>query len=1111
MSQASIDFLNVFVRYPGEELYFAMVIALNFACWFMAFGQRLRQPNDQIVHRYANALAGVVFVWLLLVIGALFVRTTDQSAESILPPLERFATAMSLVALSWAVLTPDNADEVDRLTNRVLAVFTIIIVLQYIFSTIGWADLVGREDFNLSLYGVTWMFVTLTVIGFSMVRLFSQLGHIIDSPLKIVFFTILLAGFSVTLVLILQGNIIGDYAGPARLTFAFAMLVMPILVYRMVVNRLQVVLVDIEQKSAQKIQQIQKQILAQPPQTTKPASPVERESVQLLRALGLILEDATTTSLPNKVINALIEILKFDVVALLRLQDANYADFSIVYDNVMKRSITGIALNLDHQPTLANAIEQRSQRYLSAEHNADEMNDLYARLDIEQKGPIYFQPLVHDKAIVGVLVAANPYVGRRLMAVEEDLLTGISVIAGGLLALSDAADEAQVLAEERAIQAMLKGVQENENELASTREAQDNQRLQEAKVENEVLNQQITQLEAELANARGQVLTNLEDSQDLSMSQKFVALNHEQERLRGERDELSARLLEAEAALTSATTTDRDAILNNMLDSFEHEKADLISERDRLQQQLSELKVGANPQNTRELIQKMASEKTRLRNERDQLKGKLSDIAGQLEGLGIEVDATGFAQLIRQLSEQRAQLQMQNTKLKQDREHLLNERSRLEQAIMMEEARVMRIQMLETEVKNLAGDREALTKQRDKLRGHLKEFQEKQEGMKAHREKLNARVSNYQLELRGAQEKLTELNRELAQFANERSDLVHERDRLLAEKQAIETERNQLLARVEGDRDRVQEVGQSGVGSLTQMIEELTAQRNQLEHELNQARTKLTTLEAQLETQKLQVASSVPNVAKYRSDNPELLLSLVQELRTPLTSMIGFVDLLMGESVGILGAAQRNFLQRVSSNISRLSLMLDELVHLTELDTGQYNFKPASVDVLALLEDAITNSSTQFREKGLSVHFNANHELPNIHGDKDALNQIIGQLLTNAYLVSPPDTDIYVEAQLRKAVLGEDDETAKPLDCIFVSIEDRGGGIQPEDEARVFARKYKAENPLIQGLGDTGVGMAIAKVLIEAHHGRLWMESRHNVGTIFNFVLPIDVEFQPES
>jgi signal transduction histidine kinase len=78
--------------------------------------------------------------------------------------------------------------------------------------------------------------------------------------------------------------------------------------------------------------------------------------------------------------------------------------------------------------------------------------------------------------------------------------------------------------------------------------------------------------------------------------------------------------------------------------------------------------------------------------------------------------------------------------------------------------------------------------------------------------------------------------------------------------------------------------------------------------------------------------------------------------------------------------------------------------------------------------------------------------------------------------------------------------------CLYVSIADRGGGIMPEDEARVFVRKYKAENPLIEGLGDTGVGMAIAKALVEVHGGSLWLESRPNIGTVFNFVLPFHLE-----
>jgi signal transduction histidine kinase len=79
-----------------------------------------------------------------------------------------------------------------------------------------------------------------------------------------------------------------------------------------------------------------------------------------------------------------------------------------------------------------------------------------------------------------------------------------------------------------------------------------------------------------------------------------------------------------------------------------------------------------------------------------------------------------------------------------------------------------------------------------------------------------------------------------------------------------------------------------------------------------------------------------------------------------------------------------------------------------------------------------------------------------------------------------------------------------PTDSILISIEDRGGGIPQDELARVFTRKYRAANPLIPGLGDTGVGLSIAKTLVEAHRGGLWVESRPGTGSIFYVALPVE-------
>src|SRR5690606_19645549 len=132
---------------------------------------------------------------------------------------------------------------------------------------------------------------------------------------------------------------------------------------------------------------------------------------------------------------------------------------------------------------------------------------------------------------------------------------------------------------------------------------------------------------------------------------------------------------------------------------------------------------------------------------------------------------------------------------------------------------------------------------------------------------------------------------------------------------------------------------------------------------------------------------------------------------------------------------------------------------------------------------------------------------PALRGDPDAINQIIGQLLTNAYLVSPPGSEIYISAQRQLVQLDSDGQQVNGL---LLRVEDRGGGISPEDQPRVFSRKYKAENPLIQGLGDTGVGMSVAKALVEAHGGRIWVETRESVGSAFLVALPLDATPVPE-
>jgi signal transduction histidine kinase len=1111
-----VDFLNIFVRPPGDLLYFLAVIAITQAGLFMALGQRLRKPQERGAQRYTLATMGAVLTWVLLMVGALFALLSDQNSNVVLPPLERAANVVTILLLGWAFLTADHTQR-SRLSNVLVLLLLAACIAGYIITGTQWANMSPRIDFNLSLYGIVWTFASVILSLVGMVLMVLQFRLIVDAPLKLVFFLILLLGYGGTLLQASQGTLIGDYAGPARLAFMLALPIVPVVIYRMIVGSLVVA------TQAPPLPRIVKRATSEAPAiptqaTATTSSPIERESVQLLRVLGLILENSTPTTIPQRIVTASIDVLKADVGALIKLQDANYADIIAAYDKVRGQPISGMALNLDNQPTLVNAMERLAQRPLYPDRNIEELEDFYTRLDINQMGPMYLQPLVNEGSLVAVLAIGLPYVGREMSSGEEELLKGIAVISGSLLSLSIAANEAKLMAEERAIQAIVQGVTPDEIEDAQVIAARQEMEANLALARDQIaqLSRQVMELKIQLDDERSRVVTSLGDTQQgLSISQRMLALNEEHQRLREERDSMAQKLQQAEAALTGATTGDNKAVVQRIIASLEREREGLVAQKEDLEAQIDDMRAKDKvwlPQDVQVLLETIANEKARMEAERDDLESKLVGIQNELKSLGIEGGTSGLVQFVSQLYDERAGLEQTVDMLQGERDTLLRERKSLEDAIQRERERETRIQTLQSELRYLAEDREAAVKQRDKLRSERDEMVAKLDSIKQHRARLLAQAAGYEVELQEAHQEQAKLRVQVQELADERSNLLTERDRLLAENQAVETDRDQLMARFDGDRDRLQQLGEDGIGSLTKMIEEMTEQRNQLERELNQAKTNLAHIENELEMLRVKATGEMQAIplAKYRPENPDLLMGLVQELRTPMTSITGYVDLLLGESAGILGEMQRKFLQRVHANVTRLASMLDDLVNITELDTGKFVLERSSIDVVNLIEDAITNASNQLREKGLTVKLSLQEDIPLVQADRDAVSQIIGQLLTNAYLVSPPDTEIVVSARRQTVNLVQNGSASVPVDSLLVSVEDRGGGISPEDEARVFARKYKAENPLIEGLGDTGVGLSVARALVEAHGGKLWLETRENVGSIFNFALPLNNALEAE-
>jgi two-component system phosphate regulon sensor histidine kinase PhoR len=178
-----------------------------------------------------------------------------------------------------------------------------------------------------------------------------------------------------------------------------------------------------------------------------------------------------------------------------------------------------------------------------------------------------------------------------------------------------------------------------------------------------------------------------------------------------------------------------------------------------------------------------------------------------------------------------------------------------------------------------------------------------------------------------------------------------------------------------------------------------------------------------------------------------------------------------------------------------------DLIQTTNLEIGKAELKPQPFDLNLIIDNAMAYTSTQIREKNITLRLDLTSTAPRIQTDRDALQQILIQLLQNATAATQTEGNISLRVHM------QDDEDNHFL---LIQVTDNGGGIALEEIPFVFDRRYQAEHSLIQGLGDTGVGLFVAKALVEAQNGRIWVETEAGVGSTFNVLIPVVVELPVE-
>jgi histidine kinase len=219
----------------------------------------------------------------------------------------------------------------------------------------------------------------------------------------------------------------------------------------------------------------------------------------------------------------------------------------------------------------------------------------------------------------------------------------------------------------------------------------------------------------------------------------------------------------------------------------------------------------------------------------------------------------------------------------------------------------------------------------------------------------------------------------------------------------------------------------------------------------------------------------------------QLIGDVAHELRTPLSTIKGFMEGLID---GVLAAEPATY-QRVHREAERMGRLVHDLQELSRVESGVYALERLPSQPAALISSARMRLETQFDEKHVDLEVELPDCLPTVYADEDRIEQVLLNLLGNALQYTPPGGRVRVVAE------GRPDE-------VLFKIKDSGVGIPMEHMPHIFTRFYRVDRSRSRASGGSGVGLTIAKHIVEAHGGRIWAQSEGaGQGSTFYFTVPI--------
>jgi two-component system phosphate regulon sensor histidine kinase PhoR len=237
------------------------------------------------------------------------------------------------------------------------------------------------------------------------------------------------------------------------------------------------------------------------------------------------------------------------------------------------------------------------------------------------------------------------------------------------------------------------------------------------------------------------------------------------------------------------------------------------------------------------------------------------------------------------------------------------------------------------------------------------------------------------------------------------------------------------------------------------------------------------------------VLHEITDLRRLERVRQDFVANVSHEFRTPLTAIQGFAETLLSGALDD-PANRRRFVEIIREHATRLARLTEDLLKLSRIEAGQLKLEFRPVSVTQLIESCVETAHLKAVPRQLALNVRLPEGLPPVRGDANSLQEVLQNLLDNALQYTPAG--------------GKIDVTASSSDGrVVVTVADTGIGIPEVEQERIFERFYRVDAARSRAAGGTGLGLSIARHIMEAHGGRLWVESAVGEGSRFHFSIPV--------